>query len=98
MPQLPLEALILKRGGFLGLPAGSCSELSYFHLTGGSPAGRVRLIEKDPVVLVDEVEQGLTSLITAFDDAETPYLCLSDFDARSFYDDYEHLARIREWS
>ena len=41
---------------------------------------------------------GLTALIAAFDLAETPYEARPRPDAAPAYSDYEHLARVREWS
>ena len=97
-PQLPLEALILRRGGFEGLPAGLCTSLDYWRLTGGEPAGKMRSHVDGVENLVDAAETGLLRLIEAFDQPETPYRAIPDPGLPLRFDDYAHLARIKEWS
>jgi len=48
--------------------------------------------------LAEAAYDGLAALIAAFDDASTPYHAVPDPDHAPRYDDYAHLARIREWS
>lgn len=97
-PQLPLEALILRRGGFKDLPGGEAASLDYWRLTGGEPAGEMRAHDRDVDALVDASEAGLLGLIQAFGDVDTPYLAVPDPDLAPAFDDYAHLARIKEWS
>ncbi len=97
-PQLPLEALILREGGFAGAPAGSRAALAYWRLSGGDPAGEVRRIAEDPDALAGAAEAGLARLVAAFDDPRTPYLAIPDPAAAPRYDDYAHLARVKEWA
>jgi len=97
-PQLPLEALILRRGGFGDLPSGETASLDYWRLTGGEPAGEMRAHDQNVDTLVEEAEAGLRRLIEAFDHQETPYLAIPDPDLAPRYDDYGHLARVKEWS
>ena len=97
-PQLPLEALILREGGFAGAPAGSRAALAYWRLSGGDPAGEVRRIAEDPDALAGAAEAGLARLVAAFDRPETPYLAIPDPAAAPRYDDYAHLARVKEWA
>ena len=97
-PQLPLEALILRKGGFAGLPTGESESLDYWRLTGGEPAGEMRSHDQDVGALIDQAEAGLRGLIDAFDRPETPYLAVPDPDLAPKFDDYAHLARIKEWS
>lgn len=97
-PQLPLEALILRRGGFGDLPSGETASLDYWRLTGGEPAGEMRAHDQNVDTLVEEAEAGLRRLIEAFDRQETPYLAVPDPDLAPRYDDYGHLARVKEWS
>lgn len=105
-PQLLLEAAILRRNGFakqMGDKADvSLAELHYVRLSGGDPAG-----EPHPRVFKDsspdeQAEMALARLrdvVIRFMQPETPY--------RSFvrpqwvgrtYSDYDHLARVKEWS
>jgi ATP-dependent helicase/nuclease subunit B len=97
-PQLPLEALILRRGGFGDLPSGEAASLDYWRLTGGEPAGEMRVHDQNIDTLINEAEAGLQGLIEAFARPDTPYLAVPDPDLAPNYDDYAHLARIKEWS
>jgi ATP-dependent helicase/nuclease subunit B len=97
-PQLALEALILKKGGFADLGPLDSISLSYWLLTGGAEAGKVVEEISDIDDILDRTEQGLKSLITSFDNPETPYYSLPRPDRAPAYNDYEHLARVREWT
>ncbi|WP_420403708.1 double-strand break repair protein AddB [Nisaea sp.] len=97
-PQLPLEALILSMGGFEGVPEGAVEALEYWRLSGGDPAGERKGIKTAVETLVSEAEDGLLNLIRTFDDPETPYRSRPAPDYAPRYSDYEHLARVKEWS
>ena len=101
-PQLTLEAAILQQGQFPGLPAGAqAGALSYVQLRGGEPAGRECAIEwKDttPQAEGDRALSSLRKLIMRFEDAATPYHALVHPMWAARYGDYDHLARVREWS
>ena len=43
-------------------------------------------------------DAGLEGLVAAFDREETPYRARPRPDKAPIYDDYEHLARVREWA
>lgn len=97
-PQLPLEALMLGRGGFPDLPAGPVSSLAYWRVGGGDPPGRIDEIADGVPELVVEAETGLRDLVASFDDPETPYHAVPDAARQPRFNDYEHLARIGEWA
>jgi ATP-dependent helicase/nuclease subunit B len=104
-PQLPLEAVIAQAGGFATVPPGTVSQLCYWKLGGGDPAGEEMPIESRgkvavlPVAeLVAEALAGLHRLIERFDDPATPYYARPVPDQALRYNDYAHLARIKEWS
>ncbi len=97
-PQLPLEALIAMEGGFEGVAPAPVAELAFWHLSGGEPAGHVRLLKEDPTTLAAEAKEGLLNLIARFDDAATPYLSQPRPGWAPRYTDYGHLARVAEWS
>ncbi|NNG04161.1 MAG: double-strand break repair protein AddB [Inquilinus sp.] len=97
-PQLPLEALIAAAAGFEGVAAAAVAELAHWRLSGGDPAGEekpVRIVLDD---LIRQTETGLRRLIARFDDPDTPYLARPRPDFIYRFDDYEHLARVLEWS
>jgi ATP-dependent helicase/nuclease subunit B len=97
-PQLPLEAVIAQAGKFEGVAKAPVSTLEYWALKGGNVSGARKPIKKDVDALCDEALAGLRKLIAAFDDENTPYLARPRADAAPRYGDYEHLARIKEWS
>ena len=100
-PQLTLEAAILRAGGFGDLPAGSVSEISYVTLKGGEPAGKPNKIDfKDGTTdtQADHALARLKELAATFEDPATPYLSLVHPMWTTHYGDYDHLARVKEWS
>jgi ATP-dependent helicase/nuclease subunit B len=101
-PQLTLEAAILRRGGFPGIPAAaSVAELVYVTLKGGEPAGEPKPIAfKDGTAdsQADHALERLTGLARRFDDERQPYLSLLHPMWTTHYGDYDHLARVKEWS
>lgn len=100
-PQLSLEAAIAIEGGFAeaGLPAGDVGRLAYVALSGGTPAGEVKEItDKPPAQLAAQALAGLKRKIAAFDDPETPYLSRPHPMFLSRFGDFDHLARVKEWS
>ena len=97
-PQLSLEAAIAAAGGFGDLTAGAVGELAYWRLSGGDPAGEIKVVKADPADLAAAALDGVTRLVAAFDDPATPYLAMPDPAHPLPYNDYEHLARIQEWS
>ena len=100
-PQLTLEAAILRAGGFKDVAAGPVSELTYVTLKGGDPAGRPNKIDfKDgtPDTQAEHALARLKELAAKFEDAATPYLSLVHPMWKTHYGDYDHLARVKEWS
>ncbi|HEV2625795.1 MAG TPA: double-strand break repair protein AddB [Xanthobacteraceae bacterium] len=101
-PQLTLEAAMLRKGGFAGIPAGgSIAELVYVVLKGGQPAGESKsIVFRDGTSdsQADRALAKLTQLAQFFDDASTPYRSLVHPMWRTHYGDYDHLARVKEWS
>ena len=102
-PQLTLEAAMLRKGGFGGIAAGgSVAELAYVLLKGGYPAGELKSISfRDgtrPDAQADRALAKLTQLAQHFDADKTPYRSLVHPMWRTRYGDYDHLARVKEWS
>ena len=100
-PQLTLEAAILRHGKFGALANGSVTELAYVTLKGGSPAGRpipVTFKEGTPDSQADNALTRLKALAARFEDKDTPYRSLVSPMWATRYGDYDHLARVKEWS
>ncbi len=100
MPQLPLEALMIERGGFSGVQSDKVASLEYWKLTGGRDEGDVTQLAKSADVeqAVMNAEIGLLNLIRTFDDLATPYYSIPNLDNAPRFNDYEHLARVKEWT
>jgi ATP-dependent helicase/nuclease subunit B len=98
-PQLPLEAAIAAGGGFgPDVPARPPAHLEFWRLTGGEPPGETRAVKGDPGVLAERALAGLMRLIALFDDVATPYAALPRPERAPRFNDYLHLARVKEWS
>ncbi len=99
-PQLLLEGLIAQEGSFAGLEQEKMQveALEYWKLVGGADvAGKISNI-KNVENLIAETKSGIEGLIAAFDHPEHSYLACP-FPAYSpKYNDFSHLARIKEWN
>ena len=105
-PQLTLEAAMLRQGGFkteaMSIPAGgSVAALAYVALKGGARAGEFMPIdfkEGSPDAQADRALAKLAGLVRRFDDDNEPYRSLVHPMWKARYGDYDHLARVKEWS
>ena len=100
-PQLTLEAAILRAGGFKTVAGGSVSQIAYVTLKGGEPAGKslpIAFKEGTPDTQADHALARLKELAARFGDEATPYLSLVHPMWKTHYGDYDHLARVKEWS
>jgi ATP-dependent helicase/nuclease subunit B len=99
-PQLTLEAAILRRGGFPGLPALDPAEALYLKL--GGPGGGVEKRaggeKADIGKLAEKHFSELKLLLDQFCREETPYFSRPFPKFASRFSDYDHLARVKEWS
>jgi ATP-dependent helicase/nuclease subunit B len=104
-PQLTLEAAIASRGGFPGIAPAEIAGLTYLRLSGGDPAGEE--IERDlkrdkqavtPQDAANEALQRFVEWVRNFDDAATPYRSRPRPQFVNYDGDYDHLARVLEWS
>ena len=95
-PQLPLEAAMLAADGF-GIGKLTAQELIYFSLAGEKQARKPQVID-DPVTRAGEALAQLLRRVAAFREEETPYRSRVKPYRADFAGDYDHLARVREWS
>ncbi|MEE9544067.1 MAG: double-strand break repair protein AddB [Rhodospirillales bacterium] len=97
-PQLPLEAAIAGDGGFEGIDGEKIDQLIYLRLSGGRPAGEMKVLKLDVAETADKALAKLRKRIADFDNPEMPYRSrqVSMFESR--YGDYDHLARVKEWT
>lgn len=106
-PQLSLTAAIARAGGFPGIGTPEPGRLLYVTVTGRRPpatevdrSGDAQKKDAQPIdVTVDEAMEGLNRLIGTYERADQPYVSRAapQFAQRAF-SDYDHLARVREWS
>jgi ATP-dependent helicase/nuclease subunit B len=97
-PQLALQAAIADQGGYDGLDRASVSEISYVQLKGGDAAGDFKKISDSPQNLIEEIWAGLIELLTQYEDETTPYVSRLRPELIHFALDFDHLARVKEWS
>ena len=97
-PQLSLEAMMAAAGAFEGLERETVEALIYVRLSGGRVPGEERLLRLDVAETADKALEGLEKRIRAFDDPKTPYRSRPVPMFRSRFGDYDHLARVKEWS
>ncbi len=101
-PQLTLEAAILRGGGFPEFPPNlSVAELAYVVLKGGDPPGKTEPIifaESSPDQEAARALRRFAEIVTRFDDDNEPFRSLVHPMWKARYGDYDHLARVKEWS
>jgi ATP-dependent helicase/nuclease subunit B len=104
-PQLTLEASMLMRGAFRGLPAAKeTPDLIYVHTTGGREPIRPRPIKpgkdetRSVAEIVEEHRRRLEGLIARYAAGEQAYVSRPFPKFARRFSDYDHLARVKEWS
>jgi len=95
-PQLPLEAAILAEDGF-GIGRRLAETLIYISLADGRKARDPTVID-DGVALAGEALNRLKGRVANFDQEATAYYPRVLPFKRDSAGDYDHLARVREWS
>lgn len=104
-PQLPLEGLIAAKGGFYKqvgeqkeyIKAADVSNLTYYKL--GEKLETYDTKEYDDKInLIEKTEDNLEALINAFDNETQTYMARPNPKHLPQYSDYEHLARVKEWT
>lgn len=96
--QLPLEAAMLAEGGFAEAGKLSPTELIYIRFAGGAKPGVVRTIKADAHELAVRAKELLVARVAQFDSAEQAYLPRVMPFRAEIAGDYDHLARVQEWS
>jgi len=100
-PQLTLEAAILRAGGFGKIAPGAVSEIAYITVRGGEPPGEpcpISFKEGTPDEHAAHALTRLMALAADFENPDTPYYSLVHPMWKTHYGDYDHLARVKEWS
>ena len=92
-PQLPIEALIAKNGGFDNIEKGDVKSLMYWKL-----GDKVVCVDEDVDDILQKTEDHIREVINLFDFENVGYLSRPNPKEVPDYSDYEHLARVKEWS
>ncbi len=98
-PQLTLEAAMAAQGAFTDAPAAQTSELLYVALKGLASDDR-RIDDDDDNRAMDLAEEHLKRVLALIADYcnGRPYLSRVHVKHAHVVGDYDHLARVREWS
>lgn len=104
-PQLTLEAVMLMKGAFKGLPAAKeTPDLVYIHTTGGRKPIDPRKIEpkgkeeRSVPEIVEEHRRRFEGMIARYAKGEAPYVSRPFPKYARRFSEYDHLARVKEWS
>ena len=101
-PQLTLEGAILRAGKFKDVEGGSLGAFTYVALRGRDPAGEEKPIAftdgLTPDQHADRALSKLKGIIARFGREQEPYRALVSPMWKTRYGDYDHLARVAEWS
>ena len=104
-PQMPLQGLIARDGGYEKLGVRDVSALTYLRFgtqfevqTLGAAAQRGKIEAVTPDALIRAAEAGLIRLLTAFADPEHPYLSAPRPERVNYESAYTRLARRDEWT
>ena len=97
-PQLPLEGAMLIAGAFGDARAKSLREFIHIQLTGGEPPGRECIAKVDANTKAAEALERLAHRVARYDDPAQPYRSREMPFRIADEGDYDHLARLREWS
>jgi len=99
-PQLTLEAAMLRREGFEELPRLEAEEAIYLKLGGAAGGEEKHAGGKNENIgkLAEQHFAGLQVLLNAFASEDTPYLSRPFPKFVPRFSDYDHLARVKEWS
>ena len=92
-PQLPIEGIIAEAGGFDGIAKADVETLMYWKLG-------AQVIEVDAKAndVLQETKEHIIETLNLFDFETTGYLSRPNPKNVPEYSDYEHLARVKEWS
>ncbi|MCK0207497.1 double-strand break repair protein AddB [Starkeya koreensis] len=98
-PQLPLEAAMAAAGSFPDLPAEEAAALAYVKL-GTAELKEVSAVDRDQSAagLAASTLERLEQLVAAFENPSRGYASLARPMFRARFGNYDHLARVKEWS
>ena len=104
-PQMPLQGLIAREGGFVEIGRAQVEALTYLRFGTqfqvqdlGAASSRAKLDEKPMDELIADAETGLIDVLTAFANPDHPYLSAPRPERVQYESDFSRLARRDEWT
>ena len=98
-PQLTLEAAMVEAGAFADIGAHAVASAAYVSLKDGGMTKWLDSVEKKEFAdLVATHRDELLKLLSQFHNPDTPYLSRPYVFQQNDTSDYDHLARVAEWS
>ncbi|WP_075997714.1 double-strand break repair protein AddB [Salaquimonas pukyongi] len=101
-PQLALEGALAARGAFNGVPSGNITALLHVRLREGNAFKIDDITSRQDLsaaALAEKAYDELADYIAAFARPDTPYVSQrAPVPNQAYPGDYDHLARIKEWS
>lgn len=104
-PQMPLQGLIAREGGYEKLGASDVEALTYLRFGTafevreiGAANSRAKIEAASVADIIADAEAGLVRLLTAFANPDHPYLSAPRPERVSYESDYSRLARRDEWT
>lgn len=97
-PQLLLEAAMLARGAFTGVPKARADELIYWRIGNADPTPREVVLEKGAYEAGEDALKSFVALLSRYADASQPFLSKPRVQFIKPYAEYDHLARRKEWA
>jgi ATP-dependent helicase/nuclease subunit B len=92
-PQLPIEGIIAANGGFTPIGKREVEKLIYWGL-----GNKDLVIDEEVKDILESNLQNIKDLVALFDFETTPYMARPNPSKLPKYSDYDHLARVKEWS
>ncbi len=92
-PQLPIEGIIAEKGGFENIKKADVDSLMYWKL-----GNKTVQVNEDISEVLSETEKHIVEVVNLFDFETTGYISRPNPKSAPQYSDYEHLARVKEWS
>lgn len=97
-PQLLLEAAMLMSGAIEDVPKATPTELIYWQFGGSKPAPRIVDAEGGPVLAAEKAMASLRGLLKRYANAEQAFYSKPRVQFLKPYDEYDLLARRKEWA
>jgi ATP-dependent helicase/nuclease subunit B len=97
-PQLLLEAAMLAEGAFPGLGKHQANELIYWRFGNAQPTPRAIVLDEGPHAAAMRALASLRGMLARYADAKQPFLSKPRVLKVRLYNDYDQLARRKEWA